>query len=256
MRFMGKVAIVTGAGSGIGRGIAECLAEEGCFVLVNDVREHAAKETCQILADTGYRAAVAIADISTLGGAETIVDGAVRHGGRLDLLVNCAGRQVVRQMDDLQPEEWDLILDVNLKGYYLCAKAAVPLLATYRGAIVNIGSVHARATLEGFSAYAASKAGILGLTRALAVEYSPRGIRVNTISPGTIDTPLLQEYFNSCPDPARARVEFLKFHPIGRFGTPRDIGRAVMFLGSEDAGFITGSELIVDGGMTSRLVTQ
>ncbi len=253
MRFKDKVAVITGAGSGIGRGIANCLAEEGAFVLLNDIRRDAAEESRRILASEGHRAEIVISDISTQDGAATAIHEAIHHGGRLDLLVNCAGRQIVKRMEELQPEEWDIVLDVNLKGAYLCARAAIPFLAEQRGAIVNICSVHARATIEGFTSYAASKAGILALTRAMAIECAPRGIRVNAVSPGTIDTPMLQAYFDSCPDPSRARSEFLKFHPIGRFGTPRDIGELVVFLGCSQAGFITGTEIIADGGMTALL---
>ena len=251
MRFEQKVAIVTGAGSGIGRGIAECLAEEGALVVLNDIREVAAETSKRMLLEMGFAVETLVADISTVQGATATVDAAIRFGGRLDILVNCAGRQIIKRIDQLLPEDWDTVLGVNLKGAYLCAKAALPFLAERRGTIVNICSVHARATIEGFTSYAASKAGILALTRALAIECAPRGVRVNAISPGTIDTPLLQDYFDSCPDPAFARTDFLKFHPIGRFGTPRDIGEMVAYLGSDAAGFITGTEIVIDGGMTA-----
>jgi NAD(P)-dependent dehydrogenase (short-subunit alcohol dehydrogenase family) len=253
MRYSEKVAVVTGSGSGIGRGIASCLAEEGAFVILNDIRKEAAEESQRILAEQGHRAAVVTSDISTSEGVAAAINEAILRGSRLDLLVNCAGRQIIKRMEELEPEEWDIVLDVNLKGAYLCSRAALPFLAKQHGAIVNISSVHARATIEGFTSYAASKAGIIALTRAMAIECAPQGVRVNAVSPGTIDTPLLQAYFDSCPDPVRARSEFLKFHPIGRFGTPEDIGEMVAFLGSPQAGFVTGTEIIVDGGMTALL---
>jgi NAD(P)-dependent dehydrogenase (short-subunit alcohol dehydrogenase family) len=256
VKFKDKVALVTGAGSGIGRGIAECLAEQGAFVLLNDIREEAAKESRRILAANGHRAEIAIADIGTEAGAGLAIGEAIRFGERLDLLVNCAGRQIIKRLAETEPDEWDAVQNVNLKAAYLCARAALPFLARQGGSIVNICSVHARATIEGFTSYAASKAGIIALTRAMAIEFAPLGVRVNAISPGTIDTPLLQAYFDSCPDPARARSEFLKFHPIGRFGTPRDVGEMVAFIASSQAGFVTGAEIVVDGGMTALLFRQ
>lgn len=256
MNFKDKVALVTGAGSGIGRGIAECLAEQGGFVVLNDIRAEAVQESQRILAANGYRTEIVIADISTPDGASSAVASAARSGRRLDLLVNCAGRQIIKHFTELEPEEWDIVLDVNLKAAYLCAKAAMPYLTKPGGSIVNICSVHARATIEGFTSYAASKAGIIGLTRAMAIECAPLGVRVNAISPGTIETPLLQAFFDSCSDPNRARSEFLKFHPIGRFGKPRDIGAMVAFIASSEAGFVTGTEIIVDGGMTALLFKQ
>lgn len=253
MKLKDRVAIITGAGSGIGRGIAECLAEEGAAVVVNDINEQAANETQRLLSSRGTSAAVVVSDISTPTGAAATIKAAADSFGGLDLLVNNAGRQGNKPIEDLDPMQWDAILDVNLKGIYLCSKSAIPFLAKTGGVIVNISSVHATATIEGFTAYAASKAGIVGFTRALALECAPRGIRVNAVSPGTIDTPLLQEFFDSFEDPEQARRDYLKFHPIGRFGTPRDIGKLVSFLASSDASFITGAEFIADGGMTACL---
>lgn len=253
MKLKDRVAIVTGAGSGIGRGIAQCLAEEGGTVVINDIKPEGARETERLLLQQGAQASVVVSDISTPAGATDAIEAAIRTYGRLDLLVNNAGIQGNKPIAALEPEEWDAILDVNLKGIYLCSKSAIPFLAKNHGVIVNISSVHARATIEGFTAYAASKAGIVGLTRALALECAPMGIRVNAVSPGTIDTSLLQEFFDSFEDPAQARKDYLRFQPMGRFGTPQDIGKLVAFLASDDASFITAAEFVADGGKTACL---
>ncbi len=256
MKLSEKVAVGTGAGSGIGRGIATCFAEQGAYVLLNDIRQEAAEESQRMLAEKGLRAGIVVSDISTLQGAAAAINEAILLGGRLDMLVNCAARRIIKRLEEFEPEEWNIVLDVNLKGAYLCAKAAMPFLVKQHGVIVNICSVHARATIEGFAAYAASKAGILALMRAMAVECASQGVRVIAVSPGTTDTPLLQAYFDSRPDPALARSEFRKFHPLGRFGTARDAREIVAFLGCPEAGFITGTEIIVDGGMTALLLNN
>jgi len=249
----GRVALVTGSGSGIGRGIALALAEQGASVVINDIREEAAHESERVIRSEGRRVATTVADISRPDGAQAAVKACLSAFGRLDILVNNAGRQVIKDLATMEPDEWNALMNVNLKAAYLCSKYAIPALRVRRGTIVNISSVHARATLGAFAAYAASKAGLLGLTRGMALEYSSIGIRVNAVSPGTIDTPLLQEFFDSSSDPRQSRADFLKLHPIGRFGTPADIGNLIVFLASDAASFITGAEFVADGGMTISL---
>lgn len=252
----GKVALVTGSGSGVGRGIAQTLVGQGAAVMINDVREEPAHETQRLISGGGGRTAIVISDISEPAGAEAAVDAVLSAFGRLDVLVNNAGKQIIKDLMDMESNEWEALMAVNLGAAYLCAKYAVPTLSDTRGSIINISSVHARATIGSFAAYAASKAGLLGLTRGMALQFAPIGIRVNAISPGTIDTPLLQQFFDTAADPEQRRSEFLKLHPIGRFGTPADIGNLVAFLASDAASFITGAEIVVDGGMTISLLKE
>ncbi|MGH9584679.1 MAG: SDR family NAD(P)-dependent oxidoreductase [Bryobacteraceae bacterium] len=252
----GKVALITGSGSGVGRGIARVLAGQGAAIVINDIREAAARETQRLLEQDDRRSAICISDISGSAGAQRAVETAVSAFGRLDVLVNNAGRQVIRNLAEIEPFEWRDLMAVNLDAAYLCTKYAILHLTAARGSIVNISSVHARATIGTFAAYAATKAALLGLTRGMALEYAPRGVRVNAISPGTIDTPLLQEFFDSSGNPEQARANLLKLHPIGRFGTPEDIGNLVAFLASNAASFITGAEFVVDGGLTAALLKE
>lgn len=248
----GRAAVVTGAGSGIGRGIAICLTECGAAVLLADINEEGARETRRLLSK-GSVSSVFAADISSGVGAKGAIDAALAAFGRLDILVNNAGTQVVKPSTELDISEWELMIGVNLRAVYLCSKYAIPYLARQGGAIVNIASVHAHATLADYAGYAATKSGILGLTRGLAVQCGPLDIRVNAVSPGAIETPLLQRYIESAPDPAGLRERLLSLQPVGRLGTPRDIGSLVAFLAGDDAKFITGAEIVVDGGMTANL---
>jgi NAD(P)-dependent dehydrogenase (short-subunit alcohol dehydrogenase family) len=247
----GRAAIVTGAGSGIGRGIAIRLAECGAAVLVAEINEESGRETMGLLPHPN--ASVFAADVSSPEGAKGSVDAALAAFGRLDILVNNAGAQVVKLSTELDISEWEHMMNVNLRSVLLCSKYAIPYLARQGGAIINIASVHARATTAEYAGYAASKSGILGLTRGLALQCAPMGVRVNTVSPGTIDTTLLQRYIESAPDPAGLRRQLLSLQPVGRFGNPRDIGSLVAFLAGDDATFITGTEIVADGGMTASL---
>jgi len=248
----GRAAVVTGAGSGIGRGIAIRLAECGAEVLLADINEEGAGETKRLLSNASVSSVFA-ADLSSAAGAKAAIEAALAAFGRLDILVNNAGTQVVKPSTELDISEWELMMGINLRAVYLCSKYAIPYMARQGGAIVNIASVHAHATLADYAGYAASKSGVLGLTRGLALQCAPQGIRVNAISPGAIDTPLLQSYLESFPDPAGMRKQMLAMQPVGRLGTPRDIGCLVAFLAGDDAAFITGAEIVADGGLTANL---
>jgi NAD(P)-dependent dehydrogenase (short-subunit alcohol dehydrogenase family) len=254
-RLEDKVAVITGAGSGIGRVAASLFAAEGASVVVADVVGEQAEAAAAEITSAGGSATAVRVDVSDEVEVGAMVDAAVSTFGRLDVLFNNAG--IFPDDDggilDTPPETWRRVMEVNLKGVWLGCRAAVPaMLDSGGGSIVNVASFVAlmgAATAQ--VAYTASKGGVLALTRELAVEYARRGIRANSICPGPIETPLLAELL---ADPAR-RERRLVHIPIGRFGRPEEIARAALFLASDDASFVTGSALVVDGGITAAYVT-
>lgn len=250
MRLDNKIALVTGAAMGIGAGIAERFVEAGAAVAVFDINAERALQMAESLNRTG-RALPIPGDVASEEDVQNAVARTVKEFGALDVLVNNAGFEVLGQVVDLTSAQWDRQLGVNLKGVFLCCKYAIPHLRGRAGAIVNISSVHAFVSYAGYAAYDASKAGIIGLTRALALDHGSEGIRVNAICPGYINTPLMDRWLADLPDPEATMEEVLKAHPLGRIGTPRDIAEAALFLASDAASFISGTYLVVDGAMTA-----
>ena len=249
MRLDGKVALVTGAAMGIGAGIAERFSEAGAAVAVFDINAQGACQKAESLCRSG-RAIAIPGDVAHEADVRNAVARTVEELGSLDVLINNAGIAPPVSVLELTPAEWDRQLAVNAKGAFLFSKYAIPYLRRRGGAIVNISSTHAFTSYEGYAAYDASKAALLGLTRTLAVEHGRDGIRVNAICPGYVRTPMTDEWLASTPDPVQALQKVLALHPLGRMGTPHDVAEAALFLASDAAAFITGTFLVVDGGLT------
>ncbi|TAK25825.1 MAG: glucose 1-dehydrogenase [Chloroflexota bacterium] len=254
-RLDGKVAIVTGAGLGIGRGIAAVLAASGARVVIaNRDRRPTGDGAAQAIRDGGGDAIAIRCDVSQERDVTELVRGTVAHYGRLDILVNNAAIGVYKTIEDLTSEEWDLCLGTNLKGSFLCSKYALPeLRRAGGGSIVNIASVHAFRTTASCSPYAVTKAGQIALVRTMALDYARERIRVNAVCPGWTRSALVQGIFDASGDPVRMERTVAERQPMGRIGEPEDIGKAVAFLCSDDASFITGATLVVDGGLLALL---
>ena len=245
MDFTGKVAVVTGGSRGIGRAIALRLAAGGAKVVVNyNSNEAAANEVVRQVQAGGGEAIAVQADVSQPAQAQALVDAAQKMFGRVDILVNNAGTTRDTLIMRMSEEDWDLVIDTNLKGAFNCSKAVVRTMMKQRyGRIVNIASVSGLAGQAGQANYSASKAGLVGMTKALARELGSRQITVNAVAPGFIPTDLTKDL------PAELKDASLKMIPLGRWGSTQDIAAAVAFLASDEAAYITGHVLSVDGGM-------
>ncbi len=248
MMLANRVAIVTGASGALGRAIATALSAEGAAVVVGYARNaQAAGELVAVLQEKGGKALAVQADVSTAEGAEALVKAAMEAYGRVDILVNNAGITRDTLLMRMKEEDWDAVLDTNLKGVFLCTKAvARPMMKARFGRIINIGSVSGLMGVPGQANYSAAKAGMIGLTRSNARELGKRGITVNCVVPGPIDAGMLLELSDE------QRQEYLKQIPLERFGTPEDVAKAVLFFASPMADYITGQTLAVDGGLTMQ----
>ncbi len=244
MGIEGKVAVVTGAAQGIGRAIAETLARAGADIAVVDLDAVRAQETASAVTAQGRRALAIKANVAEWADVKAMADHVLAEFGRLDILVNNAGITRDGLILRMKEEDWNLVLDVNLKGTFHCTKAVLPAMTKQRGgAMVNIASVVGLMGNAGQANYAASKAAVIGFTKTVAREYASRGITVNAVAPGFIETAMTQGLSEE------VRTALLKQIPLGRLGSPGDVAEAVRFLVSPEAAYITGHVLHVNGGM-------
>lgn len=248
-----KVAIITGAGSGIGQASAILFAEQGARVVVVDWNTATGDETVTTIRQNGHEAIFCHADVSQAAEAEKMIQAALQRYGRLDALLNNAAIQILGRLADTSEQDWDRLHQVNLKGVFLGCKYAIPaMISTGGGSIINMASVLGFVGDPDLAAYCAAKGGVIALTKATALSYGPDGIRVNCICPGDVDTPMVQDYFNKEPDPERARQQVSSNYALRRIATPREVAQTAAFLASDASSFVTGSVLVVDGGLTSK----
>jgi NAD(P)-dependent dehydrogenase (short-subunit alcohol dehydrogenase family) len=249
----GRTAIVTGAANGIGSATALMMAREGIRVVAVDIDRAALEELRRRIAGAGGEVEAAVADVSDSAAVEQVVQTAQQRFGTPDILFANAAIQLARPAGETSEEDWDRLHAVNLKGVFLCCRAVLPgMRANKSGSIVISSSGHAFGTYPNFSAYASTKGALVAFMRGVALDYAADGIRANCVIPGATDTRLIQDYFAQSADAAKARASLLDSIPLGRLAAPEDIGKAVLFLASAHASYITGTTLAVDGGLMAR----
>jgi NAD(P)-dependent dehydrogenase (short-subunit alcohol dehydrogenase family) len=250
--FLNLVAVVTGAAQGIGRAIAQELRARGARLVLIDRNEEGVANAAKAMGGTNNEAAYVVADLANPDSISELADKVRSFAGRVDVLVNNAGIEIDVPLEEITSDLFDRIIAVNLRAPLLLTQALLPLFPSTGGAIVNISSIHAEHAFPNSIPYACSKAGLVAQTRNLALELGPRRIRVNAVCPGYIDTPMWEEWLRSSPDPARVASQTEALHPLGRRGIPQDVASAAAFLASPQSAWITGTIMVVDGGLTVR----
>jgi NAD(P)-dependent dehydrogenase (short-subunit alcohol dehydrogenase family) len=253
MKLKSRVVVVTGAGSGIGRACALEFAKEGAQVVIADINLNTANETTQLIKDAGGESFAVEADISNPDSVQKLVTETIARFSDIHALINNAAIQVNKTVEDTTFEEWNQQLSINVGGVFLCSKYFLPHLRKTKGNIVNMSSVNGFFVEPTCAGYCATKGAIIALTKAMAIDHGNQGVRVNCICPGYIDAGLAEGYFQSQPNPTKARAEAGKLHALWRIGKPEEVGRVAVFLASDDASFVTGSSFVVDGGFGSGL---
>jgi meso-butanediol dehydrogenase/(S,S)-butanediol dehydrogenase/diacetyl reductase len=248
-----RVAIVTGGGSGIGKAIACLFAEEGAKVMVADRNSLGGEQVVSLIRNKGGDSTFHATDVSSEADVIALINASLEVYGNVYILVNNAAIQRFSQLTETNEQDWNAIHNVNLKGVFLCCKHAIPpMIRTGGGSIINVASVLGLVGDPDLPAYCAAKGGVIAMTRAAALAYGPKGVRINCICPGDVQTPLLEEYLKKASNPDQLRQEIASKYALRRVATPMDIARSALFLAGEDSTFITGATLVVDGGLTVK----
>ena len=250
MKLKDKVAIITGSSKGIGQGCARVFAGEGAAVVIVSRTEGPGLAMVKEIQDKDGRAIYVQTDVSQSEPVQNMIKRTIEEFGKLDILINNAGYHISKNVYETSEEEWDFIINTNLKSVFLCSKYAIPYLRKTKGCIINISSMVGLVGQSNAGAYSATKGGIIAMTKGMALDFAQDGIRVNCICPGWIKTLLVDDWFSQQPDEPKAREYINSVHPLGRIGTIEECGRAALFLATEDSSFMTGSILTEDGGVT------
>lgn len=253
MKLKGRVTVITGSGAGIGRASAKMFAREGAKVVVADINFAGAMETAETITRAGGVARAVQVDVADARSVQALVSETLQLFGEVHVLFNNAAVQVSKTLEETTVEEWNRQMAVNLGGIFLCSKFFLPHLRKTRGNIINMASVNGFFVETTCAGYCATKGAIIALTKAMAIDHGRDGIRVNCICPGYIDAGMAWGYFNGQPDPAAARATAAKLQALKRIGSPEEVARVAVFLASDDAGYMTGSSVVVDGGFSSGL---
>ena len=250
MSIEGKVVLITGAAKGIGKGCAQVLGKLGARIAVVDLDQVAGPLVAKGIEASGGHAAFFQADVSRTDDVQKMITRVLEDFGRLDALINNAGYHISKNVENTSEQEWDYIINTNLRSVFLCSKYAIPHLRKTRGTIINMSSMVGLVGQRNAGAYSATKGGIVAMTKGMALDFAKDGIRVNCICPGWVETPLVEDWFSQQADPQAARAYISAVHPLGRIATPEEVGDAALFLCSEESSFITGVALALDGGVT------